>query len=186
MWVLGVISWFVIRYPHSRRSRRTLKIRRIDRGPETILLIFSGLGLGIIPASYVFANMWRFADYTFQPWQAWAGLGIFSASLWLFRLTHRELGRNWSVTLELRDQHVLVTKGVYGRVRHPMYAAFWLWALAQAFLLQNWVAGPVGLIGFGTLFFFRVRREEQLMIETFGKEYRDYMTKTYRIIPGLY
>jgi protein-S-isoprenylcysteine O-methyltransferase Ste14 len=48
-------------------------------------------------------------------------------------------------TLEVREQHALVTTGVYSRVRHPMYSA---WALAQALLLPNWIAGPAGLIGF--------------------------------------
>jgi protein-S-isoprenylcysteine O-methyltransferase Ste14 len=75
---------------------------------------------------------------------------------------------------------------VRARVRHPMYSAFWLWALAQALLLPNWIAGPAGLIGFGTLFFLRVGREEALIIETFGDEYRCYMERTSRILPAIY
>ena len=67
-----------------------------------------------------------------------------------------------------------------------MYAAFWLLALAQALLLPNWIAGLSGLIGFGTLFFARVGREERMMLETFGEEYRAYMGRTKRIIPGVY
>ena len=43
-----------------------------------------------------------------------------------------------------------------------------------------------GLIGFGTLFFLRVGREEALMTETFGDEYRRYMSRTARILPGIY
>src|SRR5262249_20357635 len=80
----------------------------------------------------------------------------------------------------------LVTSGVYSRVRHPMYSAFWLWALAQALLLPNWIAGPAGLIGFGTLFFLRVGREETLLIETFGDDYRRYMARPSRILPRFY
>ena len=114
------------------------------------------------------------------------GAALFAASLWLFHRTHKDLGRNWSVTLEVREQHALVTNGVYGRVRHPMYSAFWLWALAQVLLLPNWIAGPAGLVGFGTLFFLRVGREEALMAETFGDEYRRYMARTSRILPGIY
>ena len=184
--MLGVVGWFVIRYPHGRRSRRTVKARRIDRGREMLLMVLSATGLGIIPSLYVFAGQWRFADYPFHWWQAWIGIAVFGASLWLFRWTHRDLGRNWSVTLELRDQHALITGGVYNRVRHPMYAAFWLWAVAQAFLLPNWFAGAAGLVGFGILFFFRVPHEEQMMIETFGDQYRAYMARTHRIIPGVY
>jgi protein-S-isoprenylcysteine O-methyltransferase Ste14 len=186
IWVLGVVGWFIIRYPHDRRARRTPKLRRSDRGREIVLMAISGTGLGVLPFIYVVSNAPRFANYPFRPWQAWLGAVLFAASLWLFHRTHKDLGRNWSVTLEVRDRHTLVTSGVYSRVRHPMYSAFWLWALAQALLLPNWIAGPAGLIGFGTLFFLRVGREEALMIETFGEDYRRYMARTARILPGIY
>jgi protein-S-isoprenylcysteine O-methyltransferase Ste14 len=186
IWLLGVVGWFVIRYPHERRARRTPKRRRSDRGRERVLMAISAAGLGVVPFIYVISNAPPFANYAFRPWQGWVGGAIFAAALWLFRRTHKDLGRNWSVTLEVRERHILVTNGVYSRVRHPMYSAFWLWALAQALLLPNWIAGPAGLVGFGTLFFLRVRREEALMIETFGDEYRRYMARTSRILPGVY
>ena len=90
------------------------------------------------------------------------------------------------MTLEVRERHTLVTNGVYNRVRHPMYAAFWLWAVAQTLLLPNWIAGPAGLVGFGTLFFLRVGPEERMMLEAFGDDYRRYMERTARIVPGIY
>jgi protein-S-isoprenylcysteine O-methyltransferase Ste14 len=89
------------------------------------------------------------------------------------------------VSLDVREGHALITSGVYSRIRHPMYAAFWLWAMAQALLLSNWVAGPAGLVGFGILYFLRVGEEERLMLDTFGEEYRSYMDRTARIVPGI-
>lgn len=186
LWLLGVIGWFAIRYPHQRRSRRTPKARRNVGAREIAALAISASGLGIIPAIYVFTGMPEFASYPFHVVQAILGGAIFAFALWLFYRTHKDLGRNWSVTLEVRDQHKLVSNGVYNRVRHPMYAAFWLWGLAQAVLLPNWIAGFAGLIGFGTLFFLRVGHEEQMMLDTFGEEYRDYMKRTARVIPGIY
>ena len=186
IWALGVIGWFIIRYPYDRRSRRTPKVRRSFDAREFVIMAASTAGLGIIPAIYVLSNAPQFANYPFNAAQAVAGALVFAAALWLFRRTHKDLGTNWSVTLEVRAQHRLVTQGVYNRVRHPMYSAFWLWAIAQALLLPNWIAGPAGLIGFGTLFFLRVGREEDMMIETFGDEYRDYMKRTARVLPGVY
>ena len=115
-----------------------------------------------------------------------AGVVVFAGSLLLFWRTHRQLGKYWSVTLEIKDKHELITSGVYQKVRHPMYSAFFLWALAQALLLPNFIAGPAGLIGFGILFFFRVGREEQMMREAFGAEYDAYARRTRRVIPGIY
>jgi protein-S-isoprenylcysteine O-methyltransferase Ste14 len=42
------------------------------------------------------------------------------------------------------------------------------------------------LIGFPVLFFLRVDREERMMTESFGAEYRTYMEKTRRLIPFVY
>ena len=186
IWTLGVVGWFIIRYPYDRRSRRTPKVRRSFDAREFMIMAMSTAGLGIIPAIYALSNGPQFANYPFHMAQAVLGALVFVVSLWLFRRTHKDLGTNWSVTLEVRAQHKLVTQGVYNRVRHPMYSAFWLWAIAQAVLLPNWIAGFAGLIGFGCLFFLRVGREEQLMIETFGDEYRDYMKRTARVLPGIY
>jgi protein-S-isoprenylcysteine O-methyltransferase Ste14 len=111
---------------------------------------------------------------------------VFAVALIGFYRTHRDLGRFWSVTLEIRQTHELVTTGVYRHVRHPMYAAFFLWAVAQALLLPNWIAGPAGLVGFGTLFGLRVWREERMMEAAFGDAYRAYAARTWRVIPGVF
>lgn len=186
IWLAGVVSWFVIRYPHQRRSRKTPVKASGRDGLERLLLSISFTGLGIVPAVYASTGFPRLADYAFGAWQGWLGAAVFAFALWLFYRTHKDLGRNWSVSLDVRDRHTLVQNGVYGFVRHPMYSAFWLWAIAQVLLLPNWIAGPAGLVGFGTLYCLRVGREEQLMLAEFGEEYRIYMARTARVIPGVY
>jgi protein-S-isoprenylcysteine O-methyltransferase Ste14 len=186
IWGVFIVAWYLVRYPHARRARRN-QIARDRRGfAENILLTISTTGLFFVPVTYVVSGFPGFANYAFTPGQGWLGGLVFIASLWLFHLTHRDLGRNWSISLHVREGHKLVTEGVYRYVRHPMYAAFWLWAIAQCLLLPNWIAGPAGLVGFGTLFFGRVGREEELMIESFGDEYRAYMRTTARIVPWIY
>ena len=142
IWLVGVVGWFIIRYPHDRRARRTPKLRRADRGREIALMAISATGLGVLPFIYVVGDAPHFANYPFRPWQAWLGAAVFAASLWLFHRTHKDLGRNWSVTLEVRDRHTLVTNGVYSRVRHPMYSAFWR---ASAFIGVSVKPGPIAL-----------------------------------------
>jgi len=185
IWCVGVIAWFVIRHPHARRNKRIPARRVAKRGLEIVLLSISATGLGVIPAIYAAAGVPAFADYPLHAWQVVAGGLTFLASLFLFRQTHAALGRNWSVTLEVRENHALITDGIYRYVRHPMYAAFWLWAIAQAFLLPNWVAGFSGIAGFGTLYLLRVRHEEQMMLDAFGSSYADYAKRTGRIFPKL-
>ena len=186
IWAFGCVAYYIIRYPHQRRSRKTPVANRRDRMREQTLIAISYSGLFLIPLIYVLTGLFRFADYAFHPIQAWTGTFVLAAGMALLHRTHRDLGRAWSITLEIRDQHTLVTHGIYERLRHPMYAAFWLWAISQALLLPNWIAGFSGLVGFGTLFFARVGYEERMMLETFGDDYRAYMARTYRLIPGVY
>jgi protein-S-isoprenylcysteine O-methyltransferase Ste14 len=61
----------------------------------------------------------------------------------------------------------------------------WLWGVAQVLLLQNWIAGLATLIFFGIVYFRRVPREEQMMIDNFGDEYRAYIQQTGRVFPKL-
>jgi protein-S-isoprenylcysteine O-methyltransferase Ste14 len=186
VWVAGIIGWYVIRYPHQRRSRKTPIASRRERVREGLLLATSFSGLFILPVIYVATGEPRVADYPFHPLLAWLGTATFAVALIGFYRTHRDLGRFWSVTLTIRQTHELVTTGVYRHVRHPMYAAFFLWAIAQALLLPNWIAGPAGLVGFGTLFGLRVRREERMMEAAFGDAYRAYAARTWRVIPGVF
>jgi protein-S-isoprenylcysteine O-methyltransferase Ste14 len=186
IFVMLAIGWYAIRYKYARRSNRT-PVARSARGPrETALLLISLTGLGLLPFLYIFTGIPHFADYAFRPVQAWLGLLVAIVSLAIFQLTHRALGRNWSVSLDVRVDHQLITDGIYQKVRHPMYSAFWLWAFAQALLLPNWVAGLSGIVGFGILFFGRVSREERIMLDTFGDQYRQYMVRTYRVLPKIY
>jgi protein-S-isoprenylcysteine O-methyltransferase Ste14 len=170
-----------------RRHARKTPVRYSGRGPrEFALLAVSLTGLGIVPCIYLATHFPRFADYPLIPALTYLGIAVEIMCLWLFYRSHRDLGHNWSVSLDLRERHTLVTTGVYGLVRHPMYAGFWLMALGQALLLPNWVAGPAGLVGFGVLFFGRVSREETMMIAAFGDDYRSYMRRTSRVVPWVY
>ena len=106
--------------------------------------------------------------------------------LWLFYRSHADLGTNWSITLEVREQHHLITQGVYRSVRHPMYLALALYSVGQALIIPNWVAGPSNLVAFAILFALRIRAEERMMVEGFGAEYAAYSMRTKRLIPGVW
>lgn len=186
IWALYMILWAAIRFRPNKNSRRT-GISFTDRSPvERFSMAISFTGLGIIPAIWVFTDLLDKFDHATNLTVLIIGTLIAISALILFRKTHKALGKMWSHSLDLRDDHKLVSHGVYKYVRHPMYSAFWLWAFALPFLLSNWIAGFAGIIGFGTLFFLRVGQEEKMMESQFGEEYRDYCAHTKRIIPRIY
>lgn len=176
----------VIRAPHDRRSQQT-KVAENRRGArEVALLALMAVAVMGLPLVYAASPWLDFADHSPPAWISWAGLAFGALWLWLFWRAHADLGRNWSVTLQLREEHRLVTSGVYARVRHPMYTALFAQALAQAFLLANWVAGPAMLVAFALMFALRLGPEERMLAERFGAEYAAYARRTKRLVPGLW
>jgi protein-S-isoprenylcysteine O-methyltransferase Ste14 len=186
IWCVCIVLWAAIRWVPNRRSRKV----KIDRKSRTLVerlsMAASTTGLGIIPAIWVFTGELEALDRPTSVLLIVIGLALFILSLRLFRITHKALGAMWSHSLDLRQNHRLVTTGIYETLRHPMYTAFWLWAIAQFFLLSNWLAGLSGIFGFGALYFLRIGQEEDMMEERFGEEYRQYQKRTKRIIPGVY
>jgi protein-S-isoprenylcysteine O-methyltransferase Ste14 len=162
---------------------RTLKTILDKRTPlDLFMLGLSGVGM-LVPLVYVFSSVLDFADFWLPDWMGWLGAVFFGGAIWLLWRSHVDLGRNWTPTLAIRDEHHLVTEGVFRYIRHPMYAAHLLWAVAQVMMLHNWIAGFSFLLVAVPQYLLRVNDEEQMMIEQFGETYRAYMQTTGRILP---
>lgn len=182
------IGWVIvamIRGPYHWRARTTRVVVDQKTTREKSFLALLAIGTGALPLVYIFTPWLNFANYRHRSWAGWTGAAIFAAGLWLLWRAHAALGRYWSHSLELRQGHELVTDGIYRHIRHPMYAFGWLLGIAQALLLPNWIAGPSGLVSFALLYFGRAPREEQMMLDRFGDEYRAYMDRTGSVIPRL-
>ena len=151
---------------------------------DVIFLLLNGVGM-IIPIIYVLSPWLDFANYQIPEWLSYTGAVLFALAIYLIWKSHYDLGRNWTPIVALREEASLVTGGIYKYIRHPMYAAHLLWALAQVLLLPNWIAGYSFLLVQIPFYFVRIRAEEQMMIEEFGDAYRTYMGNTARLIPWL-
>ena len=162
-----------VRAPHGRRSRNVKVVRSHKTSLETGLLLLAWIGF-FIPLIWLASPVLSFAEYPLRLGPLVAGVFCFVIGLWLFYKSHADLGTNWSITLEVREQHRLITQGVYRRVRHPMYSALVLYSVGQALVIPNWVAGPSNFVVFVILFSLRVHAEEQMMGEAFGDEYAAY------------
>ena len=185
VFLIGMIVYVSIRGVFGGRTKRNEKVvsRADTRDRALVAVVF--LGSIILPALYLFTAWLAFADYHLPAFIPWCGAVVMVIALWLFWRAHVDLGLNWSITLEMRKDHELIVHGLYRRIRHPMYAAIFLFAVAQALLLQNWLAGWAGFVTFAILYLVRTPREEKMMCEFFGESYRDYMQRTGRLWPRL-
>ena len=159
---------------------------RSRKGPrERVLLILMSIGF-VGPLLWVASPLLRFADRVLLPAPFAMGVVLIVAGLALLQRSHAALGKNWSITLELRENHQLVTRGLHRHVRHPMYSALLLYAVGLALALPNWLAGLSYLAAVIALVGLRLAPEEQMMLERFGEEYEAYMQRTKRLIPGVW
>jgi protein-S-isoprenylcysteine O-methyltransferase Ste14 len=185
VYAIGWVLLAIIRIPYRWRTRTNQIVVNRRTAQEKSLLALLAVGMGALPLVYLVTPWLNFANYRLRTWVGWMGMTNFVVGLWLLWRAHADLGNNWSDSLQLQQGHQLVTYGIYRRIRHPMYAGGWLFGIAQALLLPNWIVGLSGLGSFGLLYCLRVPREEQMMLDQFGVAYRSYMDRTGRVIPRL-
>ena len=185
IYILGLIYATVIRSGYGMQFRRDNVLHRKKEHP----LVFVGMLLwGIVlflRLFYIFTSWLDFANYQIPAPLAVLGSVIFIVGLYVLQRSHIALARNFSPSLFIQKHHTLVTHGIYKYIRHPMYLSFWCWAVGQALLIPNWLAGPLGIFAFYFIYSFRVEHEEQQLLEYFGDSYRDYIKSTGRFFPKL-
>ena len=178
-----MVAWYIIRYPFQRRARKKpVRYSLVDLKERTLLLVAT-VGLFVVPALHLLLGLGREFNHQTHPGLITAGFVTLLLALWLFRRSHVDLADNWSISLEVREHHRLIQRGVYRLIRHPMYTSFLLLACAQALLIPNSLVAIVGFAAALMLILLRIPREERMMLTEFGEEYRDYMKKTKRLIP---
>lgn len=186
IWWVCLVIYLIIRIPHRRRAMKEPVLSTRVSLWDRIIRQFGALCFAILPLIYIITDFPAFATYPFFPPFVVIGPVIFAAGLWFIHRSLNDLGRGFSPTLEIRPDHQLITAGVYQYVRHPMYLGFLLWAIAQIVMLPNWIVGPAALVALTILMAYRLRREEAMMLDQFGDQYRAYMARTARLIPGVF
>ena len=183
--LLASIVMVAIRAPHGQRSHGIPVVRSRKGKLEIVLLTIAWLAF-FLPLIWIATPVLASADYTLRPVPLLTGTLCLALGLWLFQLSHADLGANWSITLQVREKHTLVKQGVYRLVRHPMYTALLIYSVGQALVLPNYVAGPSYGVTMALLVALRIGPEERMMLEEFGKDYQEYMAQTKRLVPGIW
>jgi protein-S-isoprenylcysteine O-methyltransferase Ste14 len=136
--------------------------------------------------------MWpRSANFLFQrfvppgPLTDLAGLALLVAGLAFSVWARIHLGRNWSGTVTLKQDHELIRSGPYRFVRHPIYTGLLIAVLGTALSLGEW-RGLITLALFAIAFVRKIGIEERFMRETFGDAYERYRRDVPALIPFIY
>ena len=148
-----------------------------------IVRIIGSLALIGFLVLYAFNPIWlSVLSVPFPNWLRWLGVALGCASFVLYIWAQVTLGKEWSPHLQTRKNHQLVTTGPYNRMRHPIYSAYLIFMTSIALVAANWFFIALLVVSIIVLV-LRIPKEEQMLIEIFGEEYRMYMQKTRGLLP---
>ena len=126
---------------------------------------------------------WTWTHLPLGEFVQWIGIVVSTIPISYLIWVHRHLDKQWSIALEIQEDHKLITTGPYRRVRHPMYLGVFVYTIGLCFISLDILV---------TIFFVftiwvnyrRIPSEEQMMIDQFGDEYLEYMKRSGRLIPS--
>ena len=143
------------------------------------------LGFGEYYLLFRVAKYFGFAHRRFLPDMEvflWIGLlmtiGGVAFAIWA-RLT---LGRNWSGTVTIKQNHELIRTGPYALVRHPIYTGI-AFAIFGTTIFDVEIRGVILILTAISVLVYKIRVEEQFMTEQFGSEYTNYRQRTKALVP---
>lgn len=118
-------------------------------------------------------------------------IAIFGLSVFVFGILIRwvsiiQLNKEFTVNVAIIKNHKLKTDGIYKNLRHPSYLGLLLIGIGLSLSMNSIISTMVVTIPFLLALSYRIKTEENILIKQFGETYKNYMAKTYRIIPKIY
>lgn len=179
LWIAFLLYWQI-------RAAGTKATQRLEPLASRILrvLIFTigivMLSTTLIPLPWLYIQVWPTGL-----WPFWLGAGFTIAGL-MFAIWAREhLGRNWSRSVTIKQDHELITTGPYAFVRHPIYTGILTGFLGSAIAVSQ-VRGWIVLALIFFALWLKLRMEEQWMRSQFGETYVAYAHQTAALVPYVF
>jgi protein-S-isoprenylcysteine O-methyltransferase len=177
IWPISEIVLGVVR----RGSSRSTTVR--DRGSAALLwsVIAVGVTAGFLLQFEESGRMTASPDRRLP-----LALGLLVAGLairWVAILT---LGRLFNTTVAIHADHTIVRRGLYRWVRHPSYTGLLLAFIGLGVSFGNWFSLAAVVVPIAAALLYRIRVEERALLDTFGRDYSEYVAATKRLVPWVY
>ncbi len=175
LWLAWFIAWWLLAFWH--KPVRQTASPRIEYGHR--ILVIAGFVLLWDPFRPAIL-LYRFYHPT--AWLLWASLCTVVAGIALTFWARFALGANWSARIVIKQDHELIRRGPYARIRHPIYTGILLAALGTLTATCRWS----GILGFVLIFaglWIKAQAEEQLLAPIFGNAFREHQRHTGLFLP---
>jgi protein-S-isoprenylcysteine O-methyltransferase Ste14 len=184
--------WTIVGLLSVRRRRRTGGMSGVI--PEQPLeRLMWALWLPLIAAWCVLPyQAWRhmegplavaaFALDSAYAWLRWVGAAVAVAALAGSIRSWLQMGRNWTMSVTPQESSALITRGMFSRVRHPIYALSITLMLATLVVIPNIPVAVIAAIHVA-LMVTKARNEERFLLSVHGERYATYCRSTGRFFP---
>lgn len=161
--------------------RKRLQARESEMEQKQVIA-WSGI---MFLAAFIIAGLnYRFQWVRLPDWLVWVAVVLFLLSYLLYAEVLRE-NAYLSRTIEVQEDQKVVDTGLYGVVRHPMYASTLILFLSMPLVLGSPISFLI-LLCYIPLIVKRIRNEEQVLREGLAG-YPEYCEKVrYRLIPYIW
>lgn len=180
--LLGAV-WNAIATGQVSQKTETKAVQK-ELGVATSLAT-AGLWLAHPVAIYDFANQRSLSHLLPESVSALIAIALMALAIALIHHSTRALGKFFD-RIVLKDDHELITKGIYGAIRHPIYLSYILLFSGFALLTQSLYGLLLFWVLCGVVFGNHIRVEEAMMERRFGSAFRDYCARTKKLIPFVY
>jgi protein-S-isoprenylcysteine O-methyltransferase Ste14 len=114
------------------------------------------------------------------------GFAILVAGLLLRAWAILTLGRFFTPSVQIQTGQRVVESGPYRYVRHPSYTGMLIGLIGLGIALDDWLSLLVLALLPLTGILVRIRYEESVLLDSLGDDYRDYASRTNRLVPGVW
>lgn len=177
-WLIVLIYWFVSGFTAKKVQHRESFLRRFAQ--YWLPLIIPALLLG--PGKWYGTSWLREQFIGHTDTVGLIGLAISVSGATIACWSRYLLGKNWSLSVQKKENHELITGGIYRIVRHPIYTGFLLLITGNALIVGDYRAIIAIIIVFVS-FWIKLKKEETLLTEIFGQQYLNYKQQTKALIP---
>lgn len=114
------------------------------------------------------------------------GIVLLVAGIVFRALSVKTLGKHFTATVQIKEDHQLITSGPYSVVRHPSYLGAWIAIIGCAVFLHSIAGTLLAVFGMFYAYYVRISVEEDALVDTFGEKYKAYQKSKARLIPFLW
>lgn len=180
LYILSMMVWFLSEFFYKNRLKSG-KDDKKGKDKSTLNILWLAIPFSIAAAVTV-SNLSTFPIVQ-GTWMMYVGEAFILIGIIVRFIIIRSLGKYFTVDVTIKEDHKIKKEGFYKYLRHPSYAFSLLTSLGLGLYLNNWLALILAFAPPFLAFAYRIKIEEQALVEQFGDEYIEYRKTTKKLIP---